>query len=222
MEILLELLAADLERDGWCRFASNSECEAAIALAADRAVKFLGRPAAGRAGATCETIIPSARSDAHPRSQSAAYGLDAIPLHTELSHRLAPCRYLVLGCIDPGRSCSATTTLDWRMLGLSPNEMALLKSAPLLIRNGRKSFYSTAIPRDERFLRYDSQCVEGVDARGHAALETIRVRLSSVPPVAHPLQRGDILVIDNWRTLHGREAVPEQSGRRLVRRLVDA
>ena len=218
----MELLAPELERDGWCRFASDSECEAAIALAVDRAVKFLGRPAAGRAGATCETIVPTVRSDAYSRSQSAAYGLEAIPLHAELSHRLTPCRYVVLGCIDPGRSCVATTTLEWRMLGLTPNEVALLKSAPLLIRNGRKSFYSTAVPRDERFLRYDSQCVEAVDARGHAALETIRVRLSSVRPVAHPLQRGDILVIDNWRTLHGREAVPEQSGRRLVRRLVDA
>lgn len=218
----MELLATDLERNGWCRFASKSECDAAIALAADRAVELLGRPAAGRAGATCETIVPRVRSDAHPRSQSAAHGLDAIPLHAELSHRLAPCRYVVLGCLDPGRSGSATTTLEWRKLGLTPNEMALLKSAPLLIRNGRKSFYSTAIPRDGRFLRYDRECVEAVDARGRAALDLIRARLSSVGPVAHPLQRGDILVIDNWRTLHGREAVTEQSGRRLVRRLVDA
>lgn len=218
----VKLLATDLERDGWCRFASSSEREAAIVLTVDRAVELLGRPAAGRAGATHETIVPRVRSEAHPRSQSAAHGLDALPLHVELSHRMVPCRYVVLGCLDPGRLGSATTTLEWRKLGFTSEEMALLKSAPLLIRNGRKSFYSTAVPRDGRFLRYDGECVEAVNARGCAALETIRARLSSVAPVAHRLQRGDILVIDNWRTLHGREAVPEQSGRRLTRRLVDA
>lgn len=211
-------LFSDLERDGWCRFASRSEREREIALAADQAVKLLGRPAAGRAGVIHEKIVPRARSEAHPRSQSAVHGLDALPLHSELSHRPVPCRYVVLGCLDPGQHGSATTTLEWRTLEFTSEEMALLKSAPLLIRNGRKSFYSTAVPRDGRFLRYDRACVEAVDGRGRAALETIQGRLSLVPSVAHRLQRGDILIIDNWRTLHGREAVPEQSGRTLMRR----
>lgn len=217
----MDLLAIDLERDGWCRFASNSECEAEIALAADGIAEFLGRPIAGRAGATRETIVPRTRAEAHPRSQSAAHGLDALPLHAELSHRPVPCRYVVLGCLDPGQLASATTTLEWRALEFTSDEIALLKGAPLLVRNGRKSFYATAIPSLGNFLRYDAECVEAVDARGRAALETIRARLSSVAPAVHRLRRGDILVIDNWRTLHGREAVPEHSGRRLTRRLVD-
>ena len=218
----VELILTDLERYGWCRFATSSECEPEIGLAADRAAKLLGRPTFGRAGSTHETIVPRVRAEAHPRSQSVKHGLDALPLHAELSHRPVPCRYVVLGCVDPGHSGSATTTLEWRALGFTADEIALLKGAPLLIRNGRRSFYSTALPRDGRFLRYDGECVEAIDARGHAALETIRARLSSVTPTAHRLQRGEVLVIDNWRMLHGREVVAEQSGRRLTRRLVDA
>jgi hypothetical protein len=166
--------------------------------------------------------VPRARTEAHPRSQSAAHGLGPLPLHAELSHRPVPCRYVVLGCLDPGQPASATTTLEWRTLGFSSDEMAQLKGAPLLVRNGRRSFYATALPSDGRFLRYDAECVEAVDARGRAVLEIIRARLSLVAPASHHLRRGDILVIDNWRTLHGREAVPEKSGRRLTRRLVDA
>lgn len=217
----MELLAQNFERGGCCRFASGSQSEEEIALAVDRAAASLGCLVAGRAGAIRETITPRARADAHPRSQSAAHGLDALPLHAELSHRLMPCRYVVLGCLDPGEPGTATTTLEWRTLRFTSREVELLKGAPLLVRNGRKSFYSTAIPRDERFLRYDGECVEAVDARGRAALETIRARLSSVTPKTHCLRRGDILVIDNWRTLHGRGAVPEHSSRRLTRRLVD-
>ena len=218
----LKLLASDLKRVGWCRFASGSGFEAEIVLATDRTAELLGRPTAGRAGATRETIVPCVRSKANPRSQSAAHGLDILPLHAELCHRPIPCRYVVLGCVDPGKSCSATTTLDWRTLRFTSDEMALLKGAPLLVRNGRKSFYSTAIPSDERFFRYDGECIEAVDVRGRAALAAIHTRLSLVAPAAHRLQRGDILVIDNWRILHGREAVPEHSGRRLTRRLVNA
>ncbi|WP_077228592.1 TauD/TfdA family dioxygenase [Sphingomonas hengshuiensis] len=218
----VDSLLTDLERYGWCRFATSLECEAEIAVAADRAAELLGRPTSGRAGATQEAIVPRVRTEAHPRSQSATHGLDALPLHVELSHRSVPCRYVVLGCADPGHPGSATTTLEWRTLGFTADEIALLKGAPLLIRNGRRSFYSTALPRDGRFLRYDRECVEAVDARGHAALEAIRARLSSVTPTAHCLQRGEVLVIDNWRMLHGREVVAEHSGRRLTRRLVDA
>lgn len=218
----MKLLVSDLERDGWCRFASGAGCETEVILATDRTAEFLGRPTEGRAGATRETITPCIRAEAYPHSQSAAHGLDPIPLHAELSHRPVPCRYVVLGCVNPGKSSSATMTLDWRKLKFTSDEMALLKGAPLLIRNGRKSFYSTAIPPDERFLRYDGECLEAVDARGHAALATIRARISSIAPAAHRMLKGDVLVIDNWRMLHGREAVPEHSGRTLTRRLVNA
>ena len=183
---------------------------------------FLVGPLRGELGQLGETIVPCTRSEAHPRSQSAAHGLDMLPLHAELSHRPIPCRYVVLGCLDPGKSSSATTTLGWRSLKFTSDEMALLKGARLLVRNGRRSFYSTAIPSDERFFRYDGECLEAVDARGRAALETIQARLSSAAPAAHRLQRGDVLIIDNWRILHGREAVPEHNGRRLTRRLVNA
>ncbi len=96
----------------------------------------LGTRVAGRAGSLQEVIEPKGADDAHPRSLSARYGLDALPFHTELSHRTRPCRYLLLGCIDPGSSGAATKLLDWRTLGFSSEELDLLEETPVLVRSG--------------------------------------------------------------------------------------
>lgn len=60
----MELLLTNLKRDGWFRFASNSDCEADTALAADRAAELLGHLIGGRAGVTREMIIPRDKSAA--------------------------------------------------------------------------------------------------------------------------------------------------------------
>jgi len=214
------VLGDDLESRGWCRIAAGSAGEPDVLVAVDLIAESLGQPAGGRAGADRETLTPRTRAQSHARSQSASHGLGALPVHVELSHRLVPCRYVVLGCMDPGRPTCATTTVEWRSAGFTPDETRLLKAAPLLIRNGRASFYSTALPADGRFLRWDAECVEPVDARGREAVEVLMRRLSSLTAERHLLEAGEILVIDNWRLLHGREAARVDSGRRLMRRLV--
>ncbi|MDO9461534.1 MAG: TauD/TfdA family dioxygenase, partial [Alphaproteobacteria bacterium] len=65
-------------------------------------------------------------------------------------------------------------------------------------------------------------CIEAVDARGRAALKLVEERLTGCTPQSHEWRRGDILVIDNWRVLHGRGPSGNGSGRRLARILIDA
>ncbi|HCL66755.1 MAG TPA: hypothetical protein DIC56_18345 [Rhizobium sp.] len=182
----------------------------------------LGTRVAGRAGSFGEVIEPRGADDAHPRSLSARYGLDALPFHTELSHRTRPCRYLLLGCIDPGSPAAATMLLDWQTLGLSPEELDLLEGTPVLVRSGRRSFYSTILAPGGAFLRYDPGCLEPVDQRGRIALALIENRIAGASSEAHHWREGDILIIDNWRVLHGRSPSDRGSGRRLARILIDA
>jgi hypothetical protein len=153
---------------------------------------------------------------------SAQYGLNALPFHVELSHRQLPCRYFLLGCIDPGSPGAPTMLLDWRNLGLSSEEFSLLESAPIVVRTGRRSFYSTVLSPDRTFLRYDPGCIEAVDERGRTALKLLRDRLARAAPNIHEWQRGEMLIVDNWRMLHARGPSEESSSRRLTRILVDA
>lgn len=182
----------------------------------------LGTRIAGRAGSLEEVVQPLAADDAHPRSLSVRYGLGALPFHTELSHRPRPCRYLLLGCVDPGSPGAATMLLDWRTLGFSQDELALLEETPVLVRTGRRSFYSTILAPGGAFLRYDPGCLEALDERGRRAMRLMGDRIADAPSSAHHWRQGDILIIDNWRVLHGRSPSGRGSGRRLARILIDA
>ncbi len=184
----------------------------------------LGKRVAGRAGSSEEVIQPCAIANAHPRSLSERYGLGPLPFHTELSHRTKPCRYLLLGCIDAGSPAAATMLLDWWNLGFSQQELDLIETTPVLVRTGRRSFYSTILAPGGTFLRYDPGCIEAVDARGRNALRVVEDRIAGAASKveAHHWRRGDILIIDNWRVLHGRSPSDQGSGRLLARILIDA
>lgn len=209
-------------RRGWTRHVVGSTDADTILDEIRRIGDLLGMRAVGRAGALEEIVRPQTHDHAHPRSLSAQYGLNALPFHVELSHRPRPCRYLLLGCIDPGLSSTVTMLLDWRTLVFSSEELRLLESAPILVRTGRRSFYSTVLSPDRAFLRYDPGCLEAVDERGRTALMLLEHRLALASPYTHEWRRGDILIIDNWRVLHGRGPSDHDASRRLARILIDA
>jgi len=182
---------------------------------------LLGKRVLGRQSLEIEVLRPLTIKDAHPRSLSAQYGLAELPFHVELSHRPRPCRYLIMGCLEPGRPSAVTKLLDWRALELTSNELNLLETAPVFVRSGRQSFYSTILSRGHEFLRYDPGCIEAVDSRGESALALMKRHIASWSSAAHEWQRGSILIIDNWRLLHSRGAVSARSERRLARVLID-
>ncbi len=114
--------------------------------------------------------------------------------------------------------------LDWRNLRFSPQELDLLEAAPILVRTGRRSFYSTILAPGGVFFRYDPACLEALDDRGRSALRLVEARIDGAASEAeaHHWRQGDILIIDNWRVLHGRSPSDHGSGRRLARILIDA
>lgn len=134
---------------------------------------------------------------------------------------MRPCRFIAFGCLDPGVPSVATTILDRRALAFSAKERALLRNAVVLVRSGRRSFYASMMPADERFLRFDTSCIEAIDARGRSAIEMVEDRLARSSPVHHHWHAGDVLVLDNWRVLHGRASAEGSIGRRLSRILID-
>lgn len=211
-----------LAQRGWSLYCGEGGDADATVCELSKLGDRLGTRVAGRAGSLTEVIEPQRADDAHPRSLSARYGLGALPFHTELSHRTRPCRYLLLGCIDPGSPGAVTVLLDWRTLGFSSEELDLLEGTPVLVRSGRRSFYATILAPGGAFLRYDPGCLEAVDQRGRMALALIEDRIAAASPQAHHWRRGDILIIDNWRVLHGRSSSDRGSGRRLARILIDA
>jgi hypothetical protein len=176
-----------------------------MSATSDRLLEFahaLGTPVPSRAGQQLvDTLLPTSAAAAHPRSLSAKYGRDAWPFHSDAANWGTPCRYLLLYC-PTGRQ-QPTLLLPWEPL-LSETNLSELAAAVFFIRNGAASFYTTALDRRRRFLRYDPGCMQPATPDSEAAVEHLHQILEKSSPHAHVWSGGDVLLIDNWRVLHAR------------------
>lgn len=190
-------------------------CEQLRTLAAS-----LGVPVAGRTGeATVSVLRPTEASESRPNSLSASYSTGSFPFHVDTAHWVVPCRYIVLGCFDPGEGGRRTLLLDTKTLPLTSEQRQLLVSTPLRVVNGRQSFFSTIAKRGRKFLRYDPGCMHATTADGAQALAVFAA--GAWPEYLTDIcwRKGNVLVIDNWRVLHGRSEASVSDPRRTLMRI---
>jgi len=166
--------------------------------------RLLGEVIPGRGRAAVERVIPRMPSTAYAGSLSSRYGLASLPLHVDTAHWPTPCRYLVMACEAVGPVPTPTILLDRRKVQLSKAEDAACRQAVFLIRNGRRSFYSTMLQEDRPFLRIDPGCMSPLSETGKLALAVFQAERHEGICHRHEWKTGEILVIDNWRLLHGR------------------
>lgn len=191
-----------LNRNCW----GNAAFGGPLADAVLAVARSLGDPVRGRTRAIVEELSPTIEAQAYPRSQSALHGLGQLPLHVDGAHLDRPPRYVVLACAVPGHLPSATTIVKFGDVPLSSSQRNLLETAPFLIRNGRRSFYSTVASRQRDYIRFDMACMEPVSADGAELRESFEDALARSRHHEIAWQADQILVIDNWRALHGRYA----------------
>lgn len=182
----------------------------------------LGVPvAARRKKSPLEVLTPVGWDKAKPSSPSRMFGLGALPLHTDTAHWIQPCRYIVLGCASPGLCGRRTVLADCSALGFSTGARQLLRDSQFRVLNGRKSFFAPVIGPDYTFFRFDKACMVPTDARSRAALEAMDRAISDLPSEQIDWTEGQVVIIDNWRILHGRtDPVGSDGGRVLERVLV--
>ena len=160
-----------------------------------------------RGDATVSVLRPETRSEAHPSSLSAVYGLGQQPLHTDGAHMQVPPDLLVFISERP----SATPTQLWRPDVPGRRRRPLSTTSALchgmfLVRNGRDSFYAPALSGSR--YRYDPGCMTPCDARAREVQRYFEQQLSRAS--AHEWSAaGQVLVVDNRRALHARSAVAE-------------
>jgi hypothetical protein len=182
--------------------------------------RSLGEPVPSRPGrGLVDELTPMPQARAHRRSLSGIYGLGTLPFHIDTAHWLDPCRYVVLSCAEADDADVPTTLLRWDPL-FTRAERQVLAAAIFLVRNGRRSFYACALDHEGRFLRYDPGCLYPVSRGAGDAVVLIEERVERATAVEHVWSKGDVLVIDNWRTLHSRPPAPYGTRRRLCRVLV--
>lgn len=213
---LLERLSAT----GW--YIDRSARSGSLAGRVNAFAHTLGKILPGRGRQPIERVVPLAKDSAVPGSLSSRYGLESLPLHTDTAHWPRPCRYLVIACEDPGPVSTPTALLDSARVKMSEDDDLRCKTEVFLVQNGRQSFYGSILEAGRPFVRLDQGCMRALTRAGNAALRTFDAMPNRMPTYLHSWEAGDILVLDNWRVLHGRGNGGQTSeGRVLLRALVE-
>ena len=205
---------------GWAKIPASANAEpldaGLIAMA-----NALGKPVGCRAGRILvESLRPTIKERAKPSSLSRQYSTGTFPLHADTAHWTTPCRYVVLGCADSGGADRATLLLDTSDLPFEDRERDRLYSTPFRVTNGRRSFFSTILSKKRPYIRLDPGCMSPVTPAGAQALATLSKDKWATEVVRFQWSINDILIIDNWRVLHGRVASSEKDDTRELHRIL--
>ena len=162
----------------------------------------------------CSRLAARPADRARPNTLSSRYGLAALPLHTDDAATAEPPRYILLAA--PSWRTAPTTVLD---LGPLIGRLEL---------EGRRSLFRVDAGRSrhlQRFLdvrgrgwlmRFNDDVMEPVEEAARAVRRSIGDLHHEAIEVSWANTR--LLVLDNWRVLHGRGAV-KCSRRSCIRRL---
>lgn len=170
-----------------------------------------------------QNLRPLESVDALPNTYSGAFGKSEFPLHTDLAHWGVPPRYLTLRCIH-GSDRVETRILDAAQL-IRPNDGTPLQR--VLVRPRRPvggalqllHLVEKAPAGEACFIRWDSVYLVPATKRSKPVFEELAKQLSQAQTTSVFLASpGDTLIIDNWRMLHGRSAVPGDSEHRHIQR----
>ena len=188
-------------------------------LANDALALQLGVPIALSSESPAHFLTPALKERRPPNSYSGIYGLGAFPLHTDLAHHRVPPRYFMLRCCAPDDSVG-TTLADSAEIIASVGASLLSRAVvqPRRPRNGIRPLLRLFDPALHLF-RWDSEFIRPASDAGSQAVLAVSSALERQRVTELRLSRlGDLLVIDNWRMLHGRTAVlPSSQGRRIAR-----
>jgi alpha-ketoglutarate-dependent taurine dioxygenase len=196
---------AVLESRGWVSFSLPSFAESDLREQLLALSSGLGTPTATRSGGNlCDTLLPTAAAAAKPRSLSKSHAVGEFPLHMDTAHWLTPCRYVMLACVSPGSARRLSLLMDTRRLPLSEAQSSLLHSTPLRVTNGRNSFFSTILSKARPFVRFDPGCMTASLPEGVKTLSILEKKNWPDHIETVCWQAGTVVVIDNWRMLHGR------------------
>jgi alpha-ketoglutarate-dependent taurine dioxygenase len=170
-----------------------------------------------------QTLIPRDKAEAPPNTYSGNFGVAEFPLHTDLAHWAVPPRFLALRCVR-GSESIATRLLDGKVLvkRFRPDVLRTILVQPRRpMRNGKQllQLLERVESSDQFRLRWDSVYLKPATGPSAELFANVLEFISRVQPAELVLlERGDTLVVDNWRFLHGRGGVTTNASTRQIHR----
>ena len=186
-------------------------------------IHSIGEPVSLGGGEAIHQIRPISQNKSTPNTYSGNYGLGDFPYHTDFAHWHLPPRYFVLRCVI-GDPTVKTTIIDSLPMLNSDVENVLSRAIVRSRRptNGKFRFLRLIQYTDdgERIIRWDEKFIQPASDAGVEGFNYLKNKLMVEKHEEVCLaNKGDTLIIDNWRSIHGRSSVNNPDSRRLIDRV---
>ena len=173
-------------------------------------------------GSAIHQLRPESTANSTPNTYSGIYGNEQFPLHTDLAHWRFPPRFLMLRCIK-GFEAVPTVFIDGAETIETIDQTVFSRA---LVRPRRPIDGILPLLRlydrqkgDRGLLRWDEVFIRPASRAGETGIATFSECLKRSKPATVSLARqGDILILDNWRMLHGRSPIPHDCQARVIER----
>ena len=207
----------EVAAQGWAACYTSSITEA-LSLAA-----LFGQPRQGNGESLVEELRIRDSADAPPRSLSAMHGTGGFPLHTDYAHWHIPPRFVLLRSNASVENVRPTTILPLVGRKLHNTDMEQLRRHVWKVAGNANPFYARILRVDNNceILRFDLACMTPAYASAAVGIDIIQKAHALFGVIHFEWSFGVTLIIDNWRTLHGRSNIEGQcDASRILQRII--
>lgn len=167
---------------------------------------------------TIQQLKPRLKEIESKRTYSGNYGLDEFPLHSDMAHWYKPPQYLLLKCITPAIDTYTSILnfekilmeidINYELAHFIPRRQINFKTNILKIKN------------HNGISRWDNLFIKPFNKNAEILSELIKKELNTREKINLKLENsGDCLLINNWKMVHGRSKINDQSLNRLYERI---
>lgn len=167
-------------------------------------------------------LKPLSTEQSTPNTYSGNYGLNTFPFHTDLAHHRIPPRFFLLRCLV-GFEDVNTYLIDGREIirhcAFNLTRAVVMPRRP---HNGTVPLLRLldVSKGNAGLLRWDDRFIKPASVAGEIGFRAFREAIANCSTAAFFLaDKGDTLIVDNWRMLHSRSSIPSHSRGRIIERL---
>lgn len=165
-----------------------------------------------------QTLTPRLKEKEPENTYSGNFGLKEFPMHTDLAHWYQPPRYFLLRSAKSIQGVS-TKIIDSKAILKELESYDISRSHFIPRKRLDRKSYLLKLYHDGIF-RWDSLFIIPANKMGISLQKRVEAIIYGIEPNELFLENnGDCLLIDNWRMLHGRSAIPETAMNRKIERV---
>jgi len=217
---MFSIIKQTLAKEGWCLFRDGDLSQNIL-----YAASLFGRPVCQQSSPLVSILVPRESNTGRRNTASAFYGLGEFPIHTDMAHWPVPPRYVLMRARNTGQNIPTL----------------LIDSAEIQLGNPSLLDWRRAVWKVSK-VRHPFLCSMYFERHGCSGIRWDVCTMSPYGPLAAEIVKrasdefqhlldeqaveiswestDDLLVIDNWRMLHSRPAIPKTAIERALERVL--